>query len=69
MRRRTVPKPDPGLEQIDAWGRWFLQAHRDRLWTAGLTPIEYSRELAAVEKMAAAVLERMTAAYRARQAQ
>lgn len=66
MTAKKTQRRDANLQQIDDWGRWFLDAHIERLGAAGLTPTEYDRELAAVQALAAAVMERMRDDYQAR---
>lgn len=65
-KKRQAVIVDEGLQQIDAWGDWFISAHTERLRGAGLTPIEREREDATIQAQAAAIVSKMRDDYRAR---
>ena len=65
MRKRTTPN-DPGLAEIDAWGRWFLAAHTQMLRDKHLAADVFERELADVTTLADAITARMRSDYQAR---
>lgn len=66
-RRKATPETDPGLDKIDEWHRWFVEAHTTRVRAADMSPDQQARELADIKTLAAAIAERMRENYGRRQ--
>lgn len=62
---RTLPR-DPGLQQIDDWRDWFIDAHRRRLRADGHDEVTAEHLMIPITAQAHAIAERLRADYLAR---